>query len=233
MAARAILITRPLPGALNTARRVADLGWRPVLAPMLRIMPLTPTLPDPARLQAVLATSGNAIPSIPASFHTLPLFAVGDATAANATRAGFAHVLSAGRDAAALAELTVRRCDPAGASLLLASGRGQGAPLATDLRAHGFRVLRRAVYVACPVPDLPADAQAALAAGDIAAVLLFSAETARAFVSALRHGLPDSSVARVEAIAIAPATAQAAAALPWSAIRTAPAPTQEAMLGLL
>ena len=92
------------------------------------------------RLHAILVTSGNAIPSLPASHHHLPLFAVGEATAARARDAGFTQVNSADGDANALAELVARSCDRHAGPLLLASGRGQGEGLAADLRARGFRV---------------------------------------------------------------------------------------------
>ena len=55
------------------------------------------------------------------------------------------------------------------APLLLATGRGQGEALATDLRVRGFRVMRRAVYAAVPDPALSDVARQALAAGDLSA----------------------------------------------------------------
>ena len=58
-----VLITRPEPGASETAARVNALGLRPIVAPLLTIR----TLPRPAaatvRVQAILVTSGNAIPA--------------------------------------------------------------------------------------------------------------------------------------------------------------------------
>ena len=78
------MITRPEPGASETAARVAALGYRPVVAPLLEISILHATLPPSAHLQAILATSGSAIPALPVSHRHLPLFAVGEATAERA-----------------------------------------------------------------------------------------------------------------------------------------------------
>src|SRR5579864_2856662 len=72
-----VLITRPEPGASDTAARVAALGFRPVIAPLLEIRELRTLLPPSGRVQAVLAASSNAIPPLPASHRHLPLFAVG------------------------------------------------------------------------------------------------------------------------------------------------------------
>jgi uroporphyrinogen-III synthase len=227
-----VLITRPGEAAVETARRVAALGLRPVLAPALAIVPRPASLPDPARLQAVLVTSGHALPALPDTFHALPLLAVGDGTAARARQAGFARVSSARGDAEALARLVLEACRPAGQPLLLASGEGQGKALAAWLRARGFRVLRRTTHAARPAPGLAEAAGAAFAAGDLGAALFFSPATARAFVAAVRH-LPPERIAVVEALAISPATAAALSPLPWRRIRVASLPTQEELLALL
>ncbi|MDA8251716.1 MAG: uroporphyrinogen-III synthase, partial [Rhodospirillales bacterium] len=120
-------MTRPQPGASETAARLRALGRDAVLAPMLAIRPRPLSLAF--RPQAVLVTSGNAIAALPAALHALPLLAVGDATAARAAAAGFGDVHSAGRDATALAALAARLCRPQAGPLLLASGAGQGGAL--------------------------------------------------------------------------------------------------------
>ena len=144
---RAILITRPAEDALGLAQRITALGYRPIVAPMLRIVRRSPHLPSV--VQAILVTSGNALAALPAG--PLPLLAVGEATAARARAMGFANVFSAGRDALALAELAARVADRKAGPLLLASGAGQGTKLAADLRERGFRVIRRVCYAALPV----------------------------------------------------------------------------------
>jgi uroporphyrinogen-III synthase len=220
---RGVLITRPEPGGSETATRVAALGYRPVAAP----------LPAAERLHAILVTSGNAIPSLPASHRHLPLLAVGAATAARARDAGFTQVNSADGDANALAELAARSCDPRAGPLLLASGRGQGEGLAADLRARGFRVVRRVVYVASPASALPDVARHAFASGGLEAALFFSAETARQCVRLLQAARLREAVRSVNALAIGQAAAVALQALPWRRICVAARPNQDAMLALL
>ncbi|HET9019222.1 MAG TPA: uroporphyrinogen-III synthase [Acetobacteraceae bacterium] len=226
-----VLVTRPEPGASETAARLRALGRVPLLAPMLTIRPhpLVPT----GRPQAVLVTSGNALPALPSTLRTLPLLAVGDATAARARASGFATVRSAGRDATALAALAGQVCRPADGALLLASGAGQGAPLAAALRAQGFRVQRRVAYAAAPAEAIPDDAAAALRAGEVAAALFFSAETARVFVTRLPALLPVAVAGKVIAIALSPVVARALGPLPWRAIRVASHPNQDELLNLL
>jgi len=209
------------------------MGFTPVIAPMLEIRRMRATLPPSGRLQALLVASGNAIGALPASHHHLPLFAVGDATAARARQAGFEQVSSAGGDASALAELVARSCSVGGGPLLLATGRGQGEALAADLRARGFTVVRRVVYTAIPVATLPAFARDAIAAGALDAALFFSAETARHCVSLLQSARLHEAVRTIDALAIGPSTAVALQGLPWRRILTADRPNQDAMLALL
>ena len=223
------MVTRPEPGASETARRLRALHREPILAPLLRIRPLT--LAPFGRVGAVLVTSGSAVPFLPASLHDTPLLAVGHATADRARSAGFARVASADGDAAALAELTRRNCPP-GTALLFATARGQGAPLAAALRAHGFAVHRRAVYAARPATRMPPAAIRALRDGSLAAAMFLSAETARAFVRLLPPPL-HSALAFVDALAIGQPAADVLCVLPWRRVRVSAKPTQASLLALL
>ncbi len=226
-----VLVTRPQPGADETAARLTAMGYAPVLAPALEIAPRTLAPAPPAG--AVLVTSGNALAALPADLRETRLLAVGDATASRARAAGFRDVHSAGRDAAALAVLAAELCDPHGGPLLLACGAGQGQALAADLRARGFRVTRRVAYAARPVAILPRPARIALARGNLRAALFFSPLTARVFMKALQQDMPPISVARVEALAISQATETVLRALPWRRIRVASSPTHDELLTLL
>jgi uroporphyrinogen-III synthase len=184
-------------------------------------------------VQAALAASSNAIPLLPASHRHLPLFAVGEATAARARAAGFAQVASADGDAAALAELVARSCDRHAGPLLLACGRGQGKVLAADLRARGFAVVRRVVYAAVPLDTLPQVAREALATGALRAAMFFSAETARQCATLVHAAGLHEAVRSIDALAIGQPAAMALETLPWRRIRVAARPNQDAMLALL
>ena len=183
-------------------------------------------------MQAVVVASGNAVAGVPATFHALPLLAVGDATAVVARHAGFRTVHSAAADAAALAALASELCDPLGRALLLASGARQGIALASDLRRQGFRVLHRIVYRASPVTILPELALHAVRNGTVRAVLFFSAETALAFMRALPPDL-HSAIAETEALAISQRVGHVLRPLPWRRVRVAVRPTQDDLLALL
>jgi uroporphyrinogen-III synthase len=229
----AILITRPEPAARETAALIEALGLRPVVAPLLEVRLLAARLTAPERLAAILLTSGNAVASIPPAYRALPVLTVGAATASLARAAGMTSVSSADGDATALAALTRRLVRPDAGAVLLATGQGQGLALATELREAGYRVVRRVVYRARPVAELPAAAVAALRDERLRAVLFFSAETARCFARLVRRGGLAEALRGRDAITIGPSAAMALKGLAWAAIRVARAPNQDEMLALL
>lgn len=223
----AVLITRPEPGASDTAARLASLGYASIIAPFLQIEQLHPRLPR--RAQACLITSANAIHCLPSG---IPIFAVGDATAARARAVTSFPVHSAAADATALAALVALTCTPAQGPLLLLSGHRQGLTLAAELRMHGFQVTRRTVYRAISPRIFPPNAAQAIRAHIVDRVLFFSPETARAFVRLAPVSLrPELS--QIKALTLSPAISRAVADLPWRSITTAEHPTQEMLMRLL
>jgi uroporphyrinogen-III synthase len=228
-----VLVTRPAEAGAQTGALLRAAGWRPVMAPMLDIAPLPAALPEADAVQAVLITSAHAAPMLPARLHATKLLAVGDATAAQARAAGFAHVMSADGDAAALAALAAEQCDRRGLPLLLAGAAGQGGPLIDLLSAGGFRVLHHSVYTARPVRELSDVVRQELYNRRISAALFYSPATARSFVAAFLQACHGDIVLNVDALAISAAAAAALAPLPWRRIRVARRPNQDELLALL
>ncbi|WP_439579966.1 uroporphyrinogen-III synthase [Elioraea sp.] len=230
---RAVLVTRPEPEASETARRLAALGRRAVLAPMLTIAPVPARLPEPATLQAIIAGSMNAVRALPARFRAVPLLAVGDATAAAARAQGFAEIRSAQRDARALTALAAATLDPVGRPLLLPTRAREGLRLAADLRGRGFAVLRRVVYAARAVETLPEPARTALAEGRIDTVVFFSASAARTFARIVGASAVPGRLGGVTALAISETAAAVLGDLGFQAVRVAVRPDQDSLLALL
>jgi uroporphyrinogen-III synthase len=226
-----VLITRPEPGATETAARLTALGLFPIVAPVLSITAKDLWAPD--NVAATLLTSRNAVAACPRSLYGRPVFAVGAATATRAAQAGFRQVFNANGDATALASLISETLSPTDGTLFLPAGQGQGAELAASLRQRGFRVLRRIAYQATGVPRLPETAVTHLREGKLAAAMFFSGETSRHFVQLLMAAGLNESVQDVEAVSISERAAMALRPLPWRRINVAAKPNQDAMLVLL
>ena len=197
-------------------------------APLFRVVVQPAAVPEP--VQALLVTSRNAVAALqPSGKH---LLAVGDATAERASARGFRAVESAAGDAVALAALASARLEPSRGPLFLATGAGQGAALAADLRARGFRVIRRVCYATYPVRRFPDQARTVVLSGELHAVLFLSAETAACFVRLLPPEC-NPMLASVKALAIGKSTADALGALPWLDVSRAATPTLDGVLALL
>jgi uroporphyrinogen-III synthase len=228
-ASRAVLITRPEPGAAESARAVAALGWKAVLAPALTLT----TLPfkAPANCQAIIITSRAAARALPLSAQRV--IAVGEASANEARARGFADVQAAAGDAEALATLISTSLRPADGTLCLAVGEGYALDLAKALRAKGFRVMRRVAYAARPSATLPQDALQALQQGSIHAALFTSPRSAQETMRLLRDAGLQDAAQRIIAIALSPRIATTLGPLPWAEIRTAARPDHAALLACL
>lgn len=139
-------MTRAQPGAARTAGRLAALGFAPVVAPVLEIRPVAGPEPDLHEIGALAFTSPNGVeafaPLTPR--RDLPVFAVGDATAAAARAAGWTDVTSA---AGALEDLA-RLLGETATGPVLAPGASEPSGDLAALLAGRVEVRRLPVYEA-------------------------------------------------------------------------------------
>lgn len=216
---RNVWITRAQPGANRTAERLSLLGLTPVVGPLLTLRSLDVRL-DLTGVQALAFTSRNALKTFAERTRapSVPVFAVGDATAASARKAGFADVRSAGGDLHALA--TLIRSEGAGLEILHPAAAEPAGDLAA-LVGEAARVTTIAVYEAIETGIAPPEAWDA--------VVIHSPRAARAI--ALRLS-PEDATGRI-AVAISPAAAEPLAPLGFAEIRIAEAPTETSLLATL
>ena len=89
---RKLVILRPEPGASETFDRAVQAGLDAVKLPLFAIEPVEWTAPDPGQFDGLLVTSANAFANGDdqlARLQSLPVHAVGPATAEAARTAGF------------------------------------------------------------------------------------------------------------------------------------------------
>ena len=89
---RQLLLLRPEPGLSASAERAREMGLAIIACPLFRIEPVAWEAPDPRAYDALLLTSANAIRHGGHELEglkSLPVHAVGAATAAAAAEAGF------------------------------------------------------------------------------------------------------------------------------------------------
>lgn len=232
-----LLVTRPEPDATRTADALVALGHTPILCPMLDIVP-EPLRPLPSGCQAIAATSANAIRALAAhpdvaTIRHLPLFAVGDRSAVEARRAGFAAARSGGGGLPELCDMLVSSLDPAEGPILYAAGDAQSGDLAARIGAAGFAVAISVLYRSVARPRLSDAALAAVRSGGIDGILIFSARSAEALVTALAASGLSPLPETIAGFAISDQAAAPLAGAFLGPVRSAARPEQIALFALL
>jgi uroporphyrinogen-III synthase len=233
-----LIVTRPEPDANRTAQALRALGHEAIVSPVLDISAdLRAALPK-EEVQAVLVTSSNAVRALSAHPEAkrlagARLFAVGDRTALEAKRAGFARARSAGGDVDALAGVIAAELDPASGPLLYAAGDVQAGDLAGRLEGSGFRVQTAILYQARVRTRLAPAAAEALRGGSVDGVLVFSRRSAMAFASVLRADGLAPLAPHVICFCISQAAAEPLAAVTAGPIRVAARPDQLSLFALM
>ena len=185
-------MTRPEPAASRTGRRLAEMGYEPVLLPLARAVSLASSLPD-AHFDAVAVTSANAFLHMEAAtlrpFTALPLFAVGARTAHAARNAGFARVTEGGGDAGQLAA-TMREVLPAQARILYLAGRRRQPLFEERIAASGLVMTVRQVYDMERIAYAPDTFVRLFADGNVLAALLYSGAAAASLAQTMPENAP-------------------------------------------
>jgi uroporphyrinogen-III synthase len=206
-----ILVLRPEPGATETVRKARERGLDAIAVPLFEVEPVEWQVPNPADFDGLLLTSANAVRYAGAGLEklkSLPVYAVGAATADAAREAGFtiAHVGSGGVD-------QLLASNEPGVRLLHLCAEERKKSDAKQELTPVVAYRSRAVEA----PDL------SLAAGSIA--LVHSPRAGRCFA-----GLATQR-ATIAIVAISPAAAQAVGD-GWKSVEVAGQPTDEALLAL-
>jgi uroporphyrinogen-III synthase len=230
-----ILITRPKEDAARFAERLEALGHEVLCASLLSVRFFDGPVLTLDGVQAVLATSANGVRALARRVQRrdLKLLAVGPQTAEAARLAGFAHVECADGDAKALAEAVPRWAEPGNGVLLHAASVESEHRLEELLDTMGYQVCTVALYEVVAATGLPAPARAALAEGALDAVFHFSPRSAEAFRVCVSRAHLAASCARLGAVCISQATAEALKPLEFRQVLVAAEPNQDALVDCL
>ncbi|QCI64917.1 uroporphyrinogen-III synthase [Phreatobacter stygius] len=235
-----VLVTRPEPEASRTAVQLAALGHQPVVAPLLVTEPLAADLPTGA-ITALAVTSPRTASLIDretvARLAAVPVFSVGDRTAAAMVEAGFRDVRSAAGDVAALGRLLAAAGLARGAHVLSIGGEERAGDLAALVAPAGLIVSACILYRMVPVAQLPPALADALGAAGPAAALHYSPRSAATFVDLVAAaGLEARSgpgPGRLVHLCLSAAVAEPLRQRGYSGIRIATRPDEAALLDLI
>ncbi|MGU3389356.1 uroporphyrinogen-III synthase [Sphingomonas sp. M1A8_2b] len=214
---KTIVVLRPEPGNTRTATALRALGLEARQVPLFAVVPVYWTPPSPTGFDGLLLTSANAVRHGGAgldAFKRLPVVAVGAATAAAATKAGFAVAVTGADDARAV---VADARDRGFARLLHLGGR--------DRSETGDGVEAITVYASDAVP-LDDDAAGSFEDAIVLVHSVRAAERLAALVDAA-----GTARARIAIVAISRAVGDAIG-VGWADVAIASEPTDAAVVAL-
>ena len=229
-----MLVTRPEPDAQGTLARLDALGIEGVAAPVMMRQVLEASLPPPDGFRAMVLTSANAVRTlvergVAEQYFRLPVFAVGDRTARDATEAGFHRVSSAAGSFQDLVNaMTIAQLK---GPLFYPTGKHQSADLAKALAPLGVMVATAKIYEMVPVDALPPAILAELGNGTIGAVLAYSRRTAEIFAR-LAGELSPAQRSALTMLCLSEAVAEPLLENHFNRIALADRPDEDAMMAL-
>ncbi|MEP9387502.1 uroporphyrinogen-III synthase [Mesorhizobium sp. KR9-304] len=235
-APKRVLVTRPEPGASETARRLETLGFDAHKLPLheIRTLPVDAgVIPDDVATVAI--TSANAIRHAPQDvinrLKHLPCFAVGASTARSATDAGFSNVIAGGGDAEGLAETIAGRRP----SLPLAylCGRVRRPAFEKRLAHEGIPIHAVETYDTVGLSYTAEEVLNLTTRHPIDFALVYSANAAEILAATIRRPQLENLFENTLFACISDRVAQALGGWPRGRIRIAREPSETALLYLL
>ena len=230
-----VLVTRPEPGASNTALRLEAQGFQPVLLPLTetRALPVQATIG--ADSVAVTITSANAVRHAPkaliAALASLPCHAVGKRTAEACRTAGFLSVMEGPGDAEALADAIAGGL--AGKAIVYLCGRVRFPVFEQRLAAAGVHVQAIETYDTAGIDYDDAHLVARLSGLPVEAALLYSAKASAALVSLIARPALQHLFEKTEFLTLSARVAEPLDRVAGRRIQIALQPDEDALLALL
>jgi uroporphyrinogen-III synthase len=229
-----VWVTRGQPGADETAQRLHRLGHTPLVAPVLQVQAVAAGSVDLDSIGALAFTSANGVRAFAAlsDVRDLPVFAIGDATAAAAHAAGFARIDTATGDVATLARYIIARAAFCGVLLHPCAAQPAG-DLVGALAHAGLSARALQVYETVETQTLPPSVLDALLADRLEALLLHSPKAARAVVRLLVNQNLAGRLGALRVVGLSPACIAPLQELPLARAKSAAHPSEDALLRAL
>ena len=223
-----LIITRPQIDAVALAEKLRALGHDAIIAPLLNIVPrANVSIPD-LPYQAICATSANGLRCLNAPIGLqIPVFTVGEQSAAAARIKGFQNIEVQGGDVDGLVHYLSNRLKPSDGPLLYLSGAETSGDLEGQLSKSGYDITRVITYdaVKCALDHH----SGAIASCD--GILIYSLRTAKLWCQEIQRLGLNHVAEKLRHFCLSPHVAKA---LPQNWHRfVAKEPTEKSLLALL
>lgn len=227
-----VLVTRPEPGASETAKRLEALGFEPVVLPLTETQAIPVDLATlPPAFDAVAVTSANAIRHAPleliARLSRRRCFAVGERTAEAARASGLADLVTGNGNAEGLARL-MKDVLPPGTRLVYLCGRVRRPEFEAALAGSGISVTPVEVYDTvdrAPAPDVAMR----LTGARLDAALVYSVKSADVLACMVARPELVQTFEDTRYFCLSPRIASALKGIPPSRIHVSTQPSEESL----
>jgi len=231
-----LLVTRPEPECHLTAERIRSLGHDADEAPLLRVESSAPGRFDLSDVTALAYSSRRAIDALKEhpqqeDLQALPVFTVGDATAAAARKAGYGEVRSAKGNISALGQLILDTApEHRHGCILYPAAAARAGDLEGQLAAGGVDCRTVVVYRMTSIRAWPPQVLKRLEDAAYGGILIYSKRTAETLLALLQATRLEHISSKVPVYAL---SAQAGAPLSdVMTVRVAAEPNENALLDL-
>lgn len=231
-----VLVTRPRADAEAFAVTLRAHGHTTFIEPLIDIAFDDGPLLDLKQVAALAFTSANGARAAArrTANRTIPILAVGPATAAEARAQGFSDISeSIGEGVEGLTRHILAARKPTDGTILHVTGSVTAGDLKGALAAHGFTARTEQLYEARAAQTLTGTLAAELRAGLIDAATFFSPRTAALFAALIEAENLGPTCRGMIALTLSQPVANALHPLSFRDIRIATRPTAEALLALL
>lgn len=227
-----ILVTRPIEESTQTAERLEQLGHRVVIAPMLKVEPVSFEIPDDNR--SIIITSKNAarMGLLNIGNKARPIFAVGEKTAEEARRQGFTNITVGPGTARQMVPMLLECGLSDKRKYTHLCGNNLSYNISDVLCGEGLDAVNTITYQTRPVGGLSVGVQEALDAGEVDIALFYSPRTATIFEETVADYGRSDWLGTMDALCLSTRVAENLLG-PWRRKEYAIIPTEKAMFSML
>ena len=228
-----IWITRPSEDSNYLFKTLTNKGYDAFVEPLLDIT-YNEVKIDTENCQAIVFTSANGVRAYVHNKGTtnLPVYAVGEATATEAKKAGFKSIHISQGDVVFLSETIKEHAKPKDGALYHGAGSVVAKDLSALLSAYKYSVKRQALYNAVPAVNISSTVCNYLKQDLISGVILMSPRTADTFLRTVRTQKLDSYLENVIVFSLSDAVANKLKSLNCKVV-VANDPTQSDIISLI
>lgn len=227
-----ILVTRPIDEATPTAERLEAMGHHVVMAPAIRVEPVSFEIPDESRSIIVTSKNGARLGLVNVGNKARPIFAVGDKTADEARNLGFTNVTVGPGTARQLVPLLLECGLTEKRKYTHLCGTTLSYNISDVLKNEGLDAVNTVTYQARALRGLSGGVQEALDEGKIDTALFYSPRTATIFEETVAEYGRSDWLRNMDALCLSTRVAENLLG-PWRNKSYAVIPTEKAMFSLL